>query len=162
MHIEATSAGLSFSAWRIFLAFSHFARAEEVDRSALVMSLWKAAISGLLGAGGATHTHGLSRADGGRLAGAAMLLGVEVSSSDESDEEGELHGRRREMPCFAAAASAQQASSSYAVEQAAAAAHHARSPDGSTPDRHGPPSPLTMRLQSLGLWRKSVRTKIEL
>ena len=150
--LRAQTLAVCLSAWRIFLAAAHFARAEEVDRSALVISLWKAASSGLLGTGGSTHTHGIAiRGDGGRLASAAMLLGVDVSSSDESDEsdnEGERDGGRgADMPYFAAAAAAQQASWSYAEEEA--------SDGSSTPERDGPPSPLAKRMQSPGLWRNS-------
>ena len=76
--IRGRSLARVFSAWRLALAFNAFARQEEAEKSALVISLWRATTSGQLDSRASSQAR--------RLAGVAGILGA--SSSDDDDEVG--------------------------------------------------------------------------
>ena len=74
---------LCFHSWRVFLAEAAFLRQEEADKSALVISLWRAATSGLLDARGSAT----ASAQASSLAGVAGILGLYSDDDDDDDDD---------------------------------------------------------------------------
>ena len=80
--LRARTLALCFSSWRVFLATECFLREEEAEKSALVISLWRAATAGLLDARASAQ----SSLQANKLAGVAGMLGLH-SDDDDSDDD---------------------------------------------------------------------------
>ena len=81
--LRARSLALCFSSWRVYLATECFLREEEAEKSALVISLWRAARTGLLDARASAQ----ASVQANKLAGVAGMLGLHSDDDDSDDDE---------------------------------------------------------------------------